>query len=255
MRSNLLLLDKIKVGAVSYINTKPLIYGIKQHAVFKNIELTEDYPANVAQNLLNGTIDLGLVPVATILKMKEWHLVTDYCIGSEGAVASVCLFSDVPVWEIEKVYLDYQSRTSVRLAQVLLNEYWNANVSYIDASGDDFRSKIKGRAAGVVIGDRALEQRLISPYIYDLGEAWKQHTGLPFVFAGWISNKELPQAFLKKFNDANAFGVSNSDAVAEQLSYSAFDLKRYFKSCISYHLTDAKRTGLSLFLDKLQNLT
>src|SRR5438309_6104982 len=111
LRPNLLLLDKIKVAAVSYLNTKPLLYGIRQHEVLKKIDLIEDYPAKIAQLLINGQVDVGLVPVAIIPKLKEWHIVTDYCIGSEGAVASVCLFSEVPIWEIEKVYLDYQSRT------------------------------------------------------------------------------------------------------------------------------------------------
>ena len=67
------------------------------------MDLVEDYPAKIAELLIEGKVDIGLVPVAVIPKLKEWHIVTDYCIGSEGAVASVCLFSDVPVWDIEKV--------------------------------------------------------------------------------------------------------------------------------------------------------
>ena len=83
----------------------------------------------------------------------------------------------------------------------------------MDANGEDFREKIKGNTAGVIIGDRALEQRLISTYIYDLGEAWKLHTGLPFVFAAWIANKKLPGDFIDKFNEANAQGLAHLDDV------------------------------------------
>ena len=183
---------------MSYLNTKPLLFGIKNHPVIDQIELTEDYPSKIAQFLIDDKVDLGLIPVAATLKLNQWYQVGEHCIGCDGAVASVCIFSDVPMDEIEKVYLDYQSRTSVNLAKILLKEYWKKNVEFIDASGEDFRNQIKGNTAGVVIGDRALQQRLHSKYIYDLGEAWKSHTGLAFVFAAWISNKELPLALFSR---------------------------------------------------------
>jgi chorismate dehydratase len=122
-------LTKIKVGAVSYLNTKPLLYGIKRHAVMHQIDLMESYPAEIARALIDGKLDLGLVPVAVIPKLKEHHIITDYCIGANGEVASVCIFSKVPLDEVKKVYLDYQSRTSVRLAQILLKEYWKVELS------------------------------------------------------------------------------------------------------------------------------
>lgn len=239
------------MAAVSYLNTKPLLYGIKRHGVLKKMDLIEDYPAKIAQLLIDGTVDVGLIPVAVIPKLKEWHIVGDYGIAADGAVASVCLFSDVPIAQIENVYLDYQSRTSVRLAQLLLNEYWKKDVTYLDASGDDFRSKIKGATAGVVIGDRALAQRTISKYSYDLGEAWKAHTGLPFVFAAWISNKPLPLDFITEFNEANAFGLQHLDAVIAENPFSLFDLHTYYTRCIQYQLTEAKMKGLELFLKKI----
>jgi chorismate dehydratase len=104
-------LKKIKVGAVSYLNTKPLLYGVKRSGLMDKIELIEEYPAKIAQMLLDNQIDVGLVPVAIIPKLKEAYIITDFCIGAEGEVASVCLFSEVPVEEIETVILDYQSRT------------------------------------------------------------------------------------------------------------------------------------------------
>jgi chorismate dehydratase len=155
--------------------------------------------------LVNDEIDVGLVPVAIIPLLKEAHIITDYCIGTEGDVASVALFSEVPVEEITTVLLDYQSRTSVNLAKILLKEYWKKDVALVDAK-EDFRSAIKGTTAAIVIGDRALEQRKQSAYVYDLGTAWKAHTGLPFVFAAWVANKELGAAFEDAFNRANAYG-------------------------------------------------
>lgn len=231
-----------------------MLYGIKRHPIINEIELIEDYPSKIAQMLIDDEVDVGLIPVAATLRMKKWNIVTDYCIGSNGQVASVCIFSEVPMEQIEKVYLDYQSRTSVNLAKVLLKEYWKKNVEFIDASGEDYRDQIKGTTAAVVIGDRALQQRTKSKYIYDLGEAWKQHTGLAFVFAAWIANKKLPQEFISAFNEANSLGFEKLDAVIEENHFPYYDLKTYYTKCINYKLDEEKRRGLELFLEKLRNL-
>ena len=248
-------MKKIRVAAVSYLNTKPLLYGIHRHEVMNEIALVEDYPAKIAQMLIDDQVDVGLIPVAATTRLKEWHVVGDYCIGSEGAVASVCIFSDVPMDEVDTVLLDYQSRTSVNLARILLKEFWKKEVRFVDASGEDYRSAINGRTAGVVIGDRALQQRLRSKYIYDLGEAWMAHTGLPFVFAAWIANKPLPKEFEQKFNEANAIGLQHIDDVVSENAFPAFDLYEYYTQCISYGLTEEKRKGMQLFLQKLNVLS
>lgn len=251
LRTKLNHLSKIKVAAVNYLNTKPMLSGIKQHAVMKDIELFEAYPAMVAQMLLEGSADVGLIPVAVVPQLKEYHIITDYCIGCDGPVDSVCIFSEVPIAEVEKIYLDYQSRTSVQLAKILLREFWKSKAVLVDARGEDFRNEIKGTTAGVVIGDRALEQRLLSTYIYDLGEAWKKHTGLPFVFAAWVSNKQLPQDFIRAFNEANQLGLQQIDEVVAQIDYPAFDLKKYYTQSISYTLDTPKKKAMELFWEKM----
>ena len=215
------------------------------------IELVEEYPSRIAAMLVNDEIDVGLVPVVVIPVLKEAHIITDYCIGTDGEVASVALFSEVPMEEIKTVLLDYQSRTSVNLAKLLLNEYWQKNVLLEDA-GEDFRSFITGTTAGIVIGDRALEQRKYSAYIYDLGSAWKAHTGLPFVFAAWVANKQLGEDFEDAFNRANGFGIAHIDQVVTENPYEAYDLKKYYTQNISYRFDDLKREGLALFLKKLE---
>lgn len=238
---------KIRVGAVSYLNTKPLVFGLEKGLMKDEVELQYDYPGKIAQALLDDSIDVGLVPVAIIPDMKEHHLVADYCIAADGPVASVCLFSEVPIEEITTVLLDYQSRTSVILVQYLLKEYWHLNPVFKKA-GVDFIDQIKGTAAAVVIGDRAFRQRKISPFIYDLGEAWKKHTGLPFVFAAWVSNKPLPANFTAAFNKANEYGLQRLDEVIEENPCDEFDLKKYYTQYIRYHLDETKRKGLQKFL-------
>jgi len=193
---------KIRIGAVSYLNTKPLIYGIQKGMIKEKAELLIDYPAKIASMLLEDKIDVGLVPVAIIPQMEEHHIISDYCIGSVGAVASVCLFTDVPLDKIKVVLLDYQSRTSVALLKVLIKNFWKIDVIFETTSGN-YQSKISGTTAGLVIGDRALHQRKISSFIYDLGEEWAKFTGLPFVFAAWISNKKLDEEFIIKFKELN----------------------------------------------------
>lgn len=248
-------LDKrIRIGAVSYLNTRPLLFGLKRSGLMDRVDVVEAYPARVASMLLNDEVDVGLVPVAIIPQLKESHIITDYCIGADGEVASVAIFSEVPLEKVEKILLDYQSRTSVNLAKVLLKEYWKQKPALEDAR-KDFRSHISGTTGGVVIGDRALEQLKISPYYYDLGTAWKQHTGLPFVFAAWVANKRLPEDFQDAFNRANAYGISHiEEVVAAEKPYPTYDLTDYYTRNISYRLDDAKRKGLALFLQKLQEL-
>ena len=236
---------------MSYLNTKPLLYGIKRSGLIDRIELTEQYPAAIANMLLEDKIDVGLVPVAIIPKLTNAHIITDVCISAVGEVASVCLFSEVPIEQVEKVLLDYQSRTSVALFKLLLKEYWQKEVAFEDAK-PNYQQLIKGTTAGVVIGDRALAQRASSAYIYDLATAWQLHTGLPFVFAAWVANKQLPLDFIAEFNEANLSGLAHiKEVIEEQGDYSSYNLNTYYNQNINYHLTEESRNGLELFLKKI----
>ncbi len=120
-----------------------------------DIELVADYPANVAGALQRGDIDLALLPIAAIPTIPGANIVSDYGIAADGNVASVCIFSMVPMEEIETVYLDYQSRTSVRLAQLLLEKLWKKTVVFKPAT-ENYIDYINGTTAGIIIGDRAL---------------------------------------------------------------------------------------------------
>lgn len=242
---------KIKVSAVSYLNTKPLLYGIGRHPLINDIELIREYPALIAQHLREDTVDVGLVPVAAIPTIPGATIISDYGIGAEGKVASVCIFSKVPIEEAEQVYLDYQSRTSVRLAQVLFRHYWKRKVTFL-AAPENYIDLIDDKTAGVIIGDRALEQLNHFPYIYDLAEYWQLHTGLPFIFAAWVANKTLPDSFIRQFNEANASGLAHLDDVIRENPYPAYDLNVYYKENIRYILDEEKKKGLALFLKYLE---
>lgn len=243
--------QKLKVGAVSYLNTKPLIYGFEQGMMKDEVELIIDYPANIATLLKQDKIDIGLVPVAIIPSLIEYHIISDYCIGCDGEVASVCLFSDVPIQQIETVLLDYQSRTSIELLKILLKEHWKVSPELIAAT-EDYEQQILGTKAGLVIGDRALAKRLHSKYIYDLGMAWKEMTGLPFVFAAWVSNKKVSDSFILEFNAANKMGLVSLDLILQKHITGLYSLQKYYTENISFQLDDPKKEAMNLFLKKLE---
>lgn len=243
--------QKIKVGAVSYLNTKPLIHGFEQGLMQERAELVIDYPSRVADMLVNDQVDIGLVPVAVIPELKEHHIISDYCIGCDGEVASVCLFSDVPLQEIETLLLDYQSRTSVALLKILLKEHWKISPRLISGT-ENFEKDIRGTTAGLVIGDRAFAQRLRSAYSFDLGLAWKEMTGLPFVFAAWVSNKPMADDFLAAFNEANALGFQHLDEVISKYGLTDFDLKSYYTQFVKFKLETRMEEAKALFLRKLK---
>jgi chorismate dehydratase len=240
--------NKIRVGIVNYLNTKPLIYGLEREPVNQMIELIGAYPSKLAQMLAEDKIDVGLIPVAAIPDLPSYHIVGNYCIGTEGEIASVCLFSEVPMSQIKKVYLDYQSRSSVALLKWLIKEYWGVHPEIIQAEDESYRSEIKGTTAGLVIGDRALEQRKISTFIYDLGSEWRAITGLPFVFAAWVSVKPLPEDFIRIFDEANAMGLAHIEDIVNDTPFDLYDLKKYYKVHLSYKLDVRKREGMKKFL-------
>lgn len=240
-------MEKIKIGTVSYLNAKPLIYGFENGMLSDQIELLADYPSAIAAQLLDGKIDIGLVPVAVIPQMKECHIIGNYCIGAVGPVASVCLFSDVPIHEIETILLDYQSRTSVELLKLLVRHYWKINPEYLKGE-PGYESSVSGKKAALVIGDRAMLLRKQTPFVYDLSEAWMEMTGLPFVFAVWLSGKPLPDSFVAAFDQANHAGFENIDRIIAENPGSGYDLKEYYTRFISYRLDEDKKKGLNHFL-------
>jgi chorismate dehydratase len=242
-----------RIGAVSYLNTRPLLLGIEQESFLNSIDLVKSYPANIAQDLLSGKIDIGLVPVAILPQLSDPHIVSNYVIGANGAVASVALFSEVPIDEIKSIYLDYQSRTSVQLLKILLSQFWKKEVEFISAT-EGYIAQISGTTAGVIIGDRALENLSKYPYVYDLSLAWKQHTGLPFVFAAWVANQPIPAAFMAAFDTANGYGLAHLDEVIALIpaQEQVYDLHKYYTENISYVYDEEMKQGLERFLEALK---
>ena len=243
-----------RIGAVSYLNTRPLLLGLAQEGFKNRIDLVKSYPAKIAQELLAGQIDIGLVPVAIIPQLTHPHIISNYVIGTNGAVASVALFSQVPIDEIKSIYLDYQSRTSVQLLKILLAQFWKKEVEFLAAT-EGYIDQISGTTAGLIIGDRALDNLNKFPYMYDLGLAWKQHTGLPFVFAAWVANQPIPAEFMAAFDAANGYGVARLEEVISLIpaNEQVYDLHKYYTENISYVYDEEKKLGLNAFLNFIKS--
>jgi chorismate dehydratase len=243
-----------RIGAVSYLNTRPLLLGLAQEGFKNRIDLVKSYPAKIAQELLAGQIDIGLVPVAIIPQLTHPHIISNYVIGTNGAVASVALFSQVPIDEIKSIYLDYQSRTSVQLLKILLAQFWKKEVEFLAAT-EGYIDQISGTTAGLIIGDRALDNLYKFPYMYDLGLAWKQHTGLPFVFAAWVANQPIPAEFMAAFDAANGYGLAHLEEVISLIpaNEQVYDLHKYYTENISFVYDEEKKLGLNAFLNLIKS--
>lgn len=247
--TNLVELKKIRVGIVNYLNTRPLLYGLERMSIRDQISLTLDYPASIAAQMRAGTIDLGLVPVALKKDMPALQRVGMHCIATDGEIASVCLFSRVPIEEVRTILLDYQSRSSVALLRILLRHHFKKEVAFENTAGDEYIGQITDQRAGLIIGDRALHYRGEFAYCYDLGAAWKQMTGLPFVFAAWFSSIDLSPAFLEAFHSANQLGLDHLQEVLSGITATVnYDLHHYYTRNVQYRWMPGMQEALDRFL-------
>ena len=241
-------MNKIKISAVAYTNTKAFIYGLQNSDIINKIDLSLDIPSDCAAKVISGEVDMGLMPVAAIPLVPNAYIVADYCIGSDGAVNSVFIFSDVPVEEIKTLRLDSHSRTSNNLAKVLLKFYWKQEVDFTA----DPNSKTD---AIVLIGDRTFGKKDDYTFAYDMGQEWKNFTGLPFMYAAWVANRKISQEFKNEFNAALKFGLAHRDEVLRDLPKTEnFDLEDYLYHKLQFEVTADRNKALKMFLGYIEEL-
>ena len=247
-------MNKIRISAVSYTNTKPFLYGIQHTDILNDIDLSVDIPADCAQKLIDDQVDIGLIPVAATLNLPEWHIISVYCIGASGPVNSVFVFSNCDIHEVKKVQLDPQSRTSNNLARVLMKNFWNVQPELI-INAPDYAEPTDPHTAFVQIGDRTFGKKSKYKFVYDLSEEWQKFTGLPFVFAAWIANKPVPQEFVDQFNVSLKYGLDHRLELLKELpAREDFDLEDYLMHKLDFNLTEDKKKALYLFLDYIKQL-
>lgn len=238
----------MRVVAVSYLNTVPFIYGIRQAAsVGLRAALSLDIPSACAQSLIDKCADVALVPIAEIPAIERARVITNYCISADGAVDTVALLSNTALHQITTVYLDNHSRTSVQLVRVLARELWNISPRWVDGIPEQ---KILDGEAIVAIGDKVFDIQQNYSLKWDLAEQWKELTGLPFVFAAWVSRTEQGDEIEAELNHALEYGV-NHITQSIPLGYDPQTAYKYLTENIQFVLDEPKRASMKLFWEKI----
>lgn len=249
-------MEKTRVSIVSYLNSKPFLFGLNKSSIANHIDLSLDIPSKIASKLSFNLTDIGLIPVAGLEDLEEYKIVSDYCIGAFGKVRTVVLTSEVPLDQIETILMDYQSRSSVQLAKVLAKFYWQKEFNWENTCSNFENKSIKGTTAGVVIGDRVFAMENKFCYKYDLSEEWFNFTRLPFVFAVWAANKNVSNEFEANFNRALSFGIEKISEIAkmEQPNFPDVNIIDYFTQNISFDFDEKKKEGMNKFFELAKKL-
>jgi chorismate dehydratase len=244
----------LRIGAVSYLNTKPLIEGLGDE-ITDRAKLTLDIPSQLACQLASGELDVALVPSVEYLRCSDWKVVSNAVIACRGPVWSVRLLSHVRPEEIRVLALDVGSRTSAALVQVLLWESIRNRPRLVPLPLETPLEHVQADAM-LVIGDRAMDcgarEYLVN---WDLGERWCQWTGLPFVFAMWVARSETDtsqvESWLTKSRDLGLqrlTEIAKREAPRHRLSTAV--LERYFRENLYFYLGEREQQGLDAFRRK-----
>ena len=252
----------IRVGAVSYLNTKPLIDGLRDRLRGWGT-LTLNLPSRLADDLAAGRLDVALIPSIESFRDPRYRILSDAAIGCLGPVWSVRLLSRVPVDRIRTLALDEGSRTSAAMVQILLAERFGVRPALRPLPMETLPDTVDADAV-LLIGDRAMHPPGGFRHDWDLGQHWVQHTGLPFVFAPWVlrSNHGLSDSMIDRLETVLAecrdCGVGRLDRIAADHAashgFTADELETYFRRNLHFYLGEAQRTALDEFRRRAEAL-
>jgi predicted solute-binding protein len=244
--------SKIRVGAVSYLNTVPLIWGMLRGEEQSVVDLSFSIPSVCAAEIAEGTTDIGLVPVSEIAR-QGLEIMADVGIAAQGAVRSILLISRVPWHKIRSLAADLSSRTSVQLAKVILREKFGVEPEITEQS-PDWREMLSNSDAALVIGDPALRIEPENlPYEHlDLAAEWQSLTGLPMVFAAWAGKPGVPDTGFREvalrsyqFGMAHLPDILGVECSKREISRALGE--RYFAQYIRFPLGPRELEGLHQF--------
>ncbi len=244
----------VRIGAVGYLNSKPLVEGLPQELPARSLRL--DYPSRLADDLARGGLDVALIPSVEYFLNPEYEIVSDACVATHGPVLSVKLYSRVPIGEIRSLALDEGSRTSATLARLMLLERFGV-APRLEALPLSRSTQDSQADAVLLIGDRAIHPPAEAFEVtWDLGDEWVQWTGFPFVFAMWVARTGQYQAELPPMlAQARDKGVTAIPEIARReaatLGISEQTALRYLQENLHFSLGSAERKGLLLFRELL----
>ena len=254
--------ETVRIGAVSYLNSKPLIEGLADELTGASVSgavqehpiasLVLDYPSRLADELSGGQLDVALIPSVEYTRRGDYEIVSNACVAAHGPVFSVKLYCRVPPGEIRRLALDEGSRTSATLARVILNHKYGVEPELLSLPMADSLEQTDADAV-LLIGDRAMHIPE-GPFheVWDLGEEWQRWTGLPFVFAMWVARDDFYYPTVENaLCAARDRGVAALDSIAEReaasLGLSTTAAANYLTHNLHFHLGGAERLGLRLF--------
>jgi chorismate dehydratase len=235
----------LRVGCVSYLNAKPLIYRLDEDP---KIDLKLAVPAMLLDGLLSGELDVALLPVIDYQRLEDGRIVPSGGIGCDGATLTVRIFSRGPIERINVLACDGESHTSVALARIVLAERFGVRPRF------DGLSELRGQAEAVLlIGDKvvAREPKGMAHQL-DLGAAWKELTGKPFVFAVWTTRSgidlgDLPERLVR----ARELGLADLPAIVERHAaahgWPAELAMKYLSEYLKFDIGDAQLDAIKLF--------
>ncbi len=240
----------LRIGAVSYLNSKPLIEGLAR--ALPQAELILDVPSRLADELQRGHLDVALIPSVEAFSDPDYVIVSDACVATHGPVMSVKLYSRCHPGEIRTLALDEGSRTSACLTKVILHEQFGVEPLVEPLPFDQGTASTKADAI-LLIGDRAMQapdERFHT--VWDLGEKWLEWTGLPFVFAMWVARRDTDLRGLgAALSAARDLGLANVHEIVQReaapLGLSEAVALRYLTHHLHFHLGGGERQGLAQF--------
>ena len=246
------MVNRTRIYAVSYLNSRALTYGLEHGGLDHGFEILYDIPSECARQVRTGGAPAGVIPSIEYARAgAEYAIVPEIAIASDGPVGSILLFHKVPVRRIRKVAMDSSSRTSVALARIVLEEKYGLGFDSFDHP-PDVSAMLESADAALVIGDPALEYTDRPEPRLDLGEAWRELTGLPFVYAFWAGKDGgLTPGEVERLIASKEQGVSALDEIAELHAGNRFRptsfYASYLKDNLAYVLGDRERSGLMEF--------
>lgn len=241
----------VRIGAVSYLNARPLVVGLEAH--LDRFAVRYDLPSICARLLHDREIDLGLIPSIEYLRGDAYAMVPDCAVVSDGPVASVAIFTKVPIEQVRTIALDTSSRTSVALTRVMTAKYFDIAPRFIE-KGPDLETMVRHTDAALLIGDPALFADHVPLGLdkIDLGQAWKDFTGLPFVYACWTGHRgALTREDVGLLQHARAEGAATPEIVSAR--YYPDDPAKaaigaaYLRGNIQFRMGEREQAGLERF--------
>jgi chorismate dehydratase len=258
-----------RVGHIQFLNCVPIYWGLARTGALLDLDLTKDTPERLSDALVTGDLDISPITCVEYLRhADELVVLPDIAVGSDGPVLSCVIVSQVPLHQLDgrRVALGSTSRTSVRLAQLLLAEQYGVQPDYYTCP-PDLSLMMQEADAAVLIGDAALRATMhdgprLGLDVHDLGAMWKEWTGLPFVFAVWAARRdflerqpETVREVHRAFLDSRDLSMEEVDKVAEQTSrWEVFDsglLRRYYAEALDFAFGERQLAGLGEFARRI----